>query len=279
MATSPDSRWVASAGRDGDLVVWEADTGATVARWNAGSKRIFQLAFNPAGDRLAGACHEGVVRVWSVPGGVLEHEFRCSDELPVFGVQWSDDVVLAAAGNAMLSAWSCRDGARRWAVETGTSGLFSMACDPTGTRVATGDFDGAIRIWTLDPLKELRVIEAHERPINGLAWSPDGTTLASGSNDHVVRLWNADDGSRRSELVGHEGLITAVGFNADGTRLATSAWEGEIRLWDTATGACVLRLQGHVGVVQDLEFTADGERLISGGHDGTVRVWEAPAVK
>jgi WD40 repeat protein/serine/threonine protein kinase len=280
VATSSDDRWVASVARDGDLVVWDVATGASVARWNGGSSRIYQLTFNPKGDRLAGACHDGTVRVWSVPGGALERELRCNDDGPAFDVQWTDDeVILAATGDGVLSAWSCRDGARRWAVHTGQAALLSMVCDPTASRVATGGFDGTISIWSLDPPKKLRVIPAHERPIGGLAWSPDGTILASGGNDHVVRLWDPEDGSLRSELLGHEGLITGVAFSADGTRLATSAWEGEIRLWDTASGACVLRLRGHVGVVVDVAFTADGERLVSAGHDGTVRVWEAPAVK
>ncbi|MHC5003082.1 MAG: WD40 repeat domain-containing serine/threonine protein kinase [Planctomycetota bacterium] len=275
VATSPDGRWVASAARGATVFLWDAATGAAVARWTGGSTRVYRLTFSPDGGRLAGACHDGAVRVWALPAGSLEHEFAC--DRPVLHAQWrNDDVLLAACSDGVLSAWSCADGQRRWSVATEQEGLTAVACDPSGRRAATGGGDGTVKVWTLDPPATVRVLRGHDRTVGDLAWSADGTMLASGAEDSVVRLWDVDAGRLRAELVGHGGIIKAVDFSADGTRLATSAWEGEVRLWETAGGACVLRLRGHVGVVMDLDFAADGRRLVSAGRDGTIRVWEGP---
>lgn len=274
VATSPDGQWIASSGRGGRVMLWNAKTGVADNQWPTATSRVYRLEFSPNGERLAGACHDGTVRVWSVPGGELEHRFE--GDRPVLQLQWSDDDVLLAASRDGLSAWSCDDDQRRWAVDAGQGGLASVACDPQGDRIATGGTDGTIKIWTLNSQKLLSVLSAHEGTVNELAWSPDGAVLASGGDDRVVRLWSADDGRMRNEFVGHSGLIKGIDFSPDGARLATSAWEGEIRLWETAGSTCVLRLRGHVGVVMDVEFTADGRRLVSAGSDGTVRVWEAP---
>ena len=274
VATSPDGRWIASAGRGGAVTLRDAQTGTSSNRWSANSSRVYCLEFSPDSGRLAGACHDGSVKVWSVPSGQLEHSFE--GDRPLLNLQWCDDDMVAAVGRDGLEAWSCNDDQRRWNIDAGQGGLASVACDPRGDRIATGGNDGTIKIWKLNSQEPLRVLTAHEGTVNELAWSPDETTLASGGDDRVVRLWDPDNGRQRMELVGHSGLIKGIDFSPDGTRLATSAWEGEIRLWDSAGSTCVLRLRGHVGVVMDIEFTADGQRLVSAGNDGTVRVWEAP---
>jgi len=274
VATAPDGRWVASAERGSTVILWDAETGEPIARRPVETLRIYRLEFSPSDRLLAGACHDGAVRVWSVPDGEMLHEFN--GEQSVVHVDWRDDrVVLGAGAEGELSAWSCEDGELVWALEAGQDGLTSVACASGGDRVATGGRDGTVRIWTFEQGKLVRAFAAHEGRVSDLAWSPDGAILASGGHDSVVRLWGADDGRPRAELVGHSGLIKGVDFNADGSRLATSAWEGEIRLWETSGGTCVLRLRGHVGVVMDVEFTREGQRLLSTGNDGTVRVWEA----
>ncbi len=276
VATSPDGQWIASAGRRGSIVLWDAKTGTSAAKWAVGAARVFRLEFNPQASLLAGACDDGVVRVWSIPDGTLKREFAAGQR--VLHAQWySDDIVLAASQGGRLSAWSVRGRQLVWDLETEQGGLDSVACSPRGDRVATGGDDGTIKIWKLDPPTLVRIVRAHEGSVSDLAWSPDGTLLASGGADRAVRLWGADNGRPRAEMVGHNGLIKGVDFSADGTRVATSAWEGEIRLWETVDGTCVLRLRGHVGVVMDVAFTADGQRLISAGNDGTVRIWEAPS--
>ena len=73
-----------------------------------------------------------------------------------------------------------------------------MAFSPDGHTLASGDIDGAVRLWDVaDP--------AHPRPLGqpltssgtgavcSVAFSPDGHTLASGNDDGTVRLWDVAD--------------------------------------------------------------------------------------
>ena len=69
VAATPDGRWVASAERGGRVVLWDIETGDALAHMQADTSRVYRLEFNPSGTLLAGACHDGSLRVWSVPDG------------------------------------------------------------------------------------------------------------------------------------------------------------------------------------------------------------------
>ena len=279
VATSPDGRWIASAGRDGVVNLWAAGAGTRHASVESGTVRVYRLAFSPDGTRLAAACHDAAVRIWTIPGTELIHVLR-HERHPVFGVDWlGSDRLLAATGDGVLSVWSCDDGRLLETVDTGQGAVMSVACRTGAAMVATGGEDGTVKVWAVEPLRVEATLSGHGGEVSDLAWSPDGTELASTSGDRETRLWDMASGRTRVILRGHTGLVKAVDFSPDGTRLATSAWEGEIRLWDTASGECVLRLRGHAGVVKDLQFTADGRRIVSVGDDGTLRVWEAGSPK
>ncbi|MFJ8433847.1 hypothetical protein ACIQ9P_21360 [Kitasatospora sp. NPDC094019] len=158
---------------------------------------------------------------------------------------------------------------------------------PDGTpRLATGDSDGAVRVW--DPVTGTQVGEAltgHTDSVQAMAVfaAPDGTPrFATGSYDGTVRVWDPVTGTQVGEsLTTHTGWVLAMAVFAapDGTpRLATGDSDGAVRVWDPVTGTQVGQpLTGHTGWVSAVAaFTApDGTpRLATGDSDGTVRVWD-----
>lgn len=154
-------------------------------------------------------------------------------------------------------------------------GAASVAFSADGTLLATGGYDGNIRLWAVDGMHLLRTIKIGQGTIWSLGFSPDGIRLASGGEDRLVRVWNVDDGMPMAALAGHRLNIWKVRYSPDGKWLASSSFDHDIRLWDASTGRMVRILKGHRQAVVGLAFSPDGALLASSSDDSTVRIWRA----
>ena len=80
-----------------------------------------------------------------------------------------------------------------------------MCRSPDGTRLASGSWDGAVRVWDAVSGACMHVLEGHTGRVESVCWSPDGSRLVSGSWDKTVRVWDAVSGACVHAPDGHAG--------------------------------------------------------------------------
>ncbi len=152
--------------------------------------------------------------------------------------------------------------------------VLAVAVAPDGSWLASGSYDGTVRIWDLATGRERAVLSGHTREVAAVAVAPDGSWLASGGRDRMVRIWDTATGLERAALSGHASDVTAVAVASDGSWLASGGPDGTVRIWDLATGRQRVVLSGHTDWVEAVAVAPDGSWLASGGRDGTVRIWD-----
>ncbi|HZF47607.1 MAG TPA: pentapeptide repeat-containing protein [Polyangiaceae bacterium] len=185
------------------------------------------------------------------------------------GTAWVATGLPAEAGEAL------RSGSLEAAIAGGHAGfVFSISWSPDRTRIASGGWDGTVRLWDRASGKELARLAGHKGGVRAVAWEGPGRRLASGGEDGTVRLWDGASGQELARLEGHEGRVYAVAWEGMGRRLASGGEDGTVRLWDGASGEELARLVGHQRGAWAVAWEGTGRRLASGGNDRTVSLWD-----
>ena len=116
-----------------------------------------------------------------------------------------------------------------------------VAFSPDGRRIASGGFDGAVKVWDAATGREVFTCDGHTDQVWDVAFSPDGRRIASAGHDGTVRIWDASSGQELlSPLRDASSAFYSVAFSPDGRRLAAGDIDGRIKIWDMAADAIPL---------------------------------------
>ncbi len=118
--------------------------------------------------------------------------------------------------------------AQRYAVDLDA---VRVCFSPDGELLAIGDGNGAVWIWSVNPLKSLGQLGKHQTFVNAVTFSSDGRRVASASDDRTICLW--DVGGRRliTRVGTHTSPINSIAFSPDGRQLLSGEHDGTVRLY------------------------------------------------
>ena len=147
---------------------------------------------------------------------------------------------------------------------------------PDGSRIATCDIRGRVRLWSVDSGEALHAWQAHERGIHMVRHSPDGRFVATASVDDRVRVWSTADASLAWEMELPDRKPRAVAFFPDGERLAIATSLADVVVVNWRTGEELMRGTEHNPrkMLQSIALQPGGELLASAGWDGKALVWD-----
>lgn len=278
-AFSPRGEWLATAGKDGLVRVYQLDNLELEPQILLGHRgEVLSVDFSPTADPplLASSSSDRTVKLWALD---------------------SDQPLRTVVGH--------------------TAAVGSVRFSPQGERLVTASEDFTARIWSVETGEELQRFREHEEPVFCATFSPDGMWIASGGYDKRILIWKADryepvestlvaevvDRLRGGpaeqktppyrELIGHTASIRDVRFSDDGQRLVSAARDNTLKLWEQpipkpgepiaaqqrqttaveelADDQCKT-LRGHGGWISSCAFL-DSDTVISASYDHKVKVW------
>ena len=202
VAWSPDHRWIATGGKDRQVILWDAPTGRERCRLRGHTDGVLSLAFAPDSKLLATGGEDATVRLWDLAAArcrrVLTNHHRA-----VLSLAFSPVGHLLASGeeNGLARLWDTETWRELHAFPVSVNGPTALAFSPDGRRLATAgggrDFsinwarDNRVRLWDVERGQEIFTLLAHSNAVYGVAFSPDGRQLATASGDNTARLWTA----------------------------------------------------------------------------------------
>ncbi len=206
---SPDGTLAATAGFNGDIQLWDAETGESKAVLKGTGSPTWAVGFSADGSSIAWGKKlaakdqnnrgplEIAFRLPAAGAGLADPEPVASQAgwiraIPRFGLlslshrkggKYGNDAILDVLTSGKPSGVS---------IERGSTDGFqhrSYGFAPDGQQIISGGDGGSLAAYTLDGRKAGFFV-GHESDVWAIAVSPDGRYLLSGSADQTVRLWN-----------------------------------------------------------------------------------------
>ncbi|MDX2116911.1 MAG: WD40 repeat domain-containing serine/threonine protein kinase [Planctomycetota bacterium] len=201
-------RLLLSVGEDGLIRAWSLATGRSEGNWPAHPGAAFVLNLSPDGNRAFTSGGDGIVREWDLTQTLADFN---------------------APGRGLETAITAPKQVREY--KHSSAEMFSMCLSPDGTRLASGDSAGLLKLWDTRTGVLLREAKGHDGAIHRIVFSPDGRRIFTGGWDSVARVWVADTLEQLLLLRGHQYMLYHIELTQDGRTLITSSQDRKLRFW------------------------------------------------
>ncbi len=302
---------------DGDRLVW-GDTAGRVSTWaEPGDEGRGTLRGDPVeGRAIAFSPDGGSLAVGTLGGIEVRHRTsgrRVATASLGRGKGWLGPMAWRPAGDAI--AWAqiesiglLEAGGKPRLLGSHPDRVDVLDWSPDGTRLATGDVSGTLRVqeggssrplggragtaaidWAPDSVRLARVGDHAVLVLDArtggdlwsvevagacaVAWSPGGEQVAVGTVRGPIRLFEASGSGEELTLEGHTNAIQELAWSPDGSRLASASRDGDVLVWDRTSGRRRRRLEGEAPV-HALAWSPDAAELAAADYGGDVRVWD-----
>ncbi|NOJ96011.1 WD40 repeat domain-containing protein [Corallococcus coralloides] len=187
VAFSPDGALLAVAG-DPDIQLWSVADSRPVGLLQGHTGKVWALAFDSTGRRLASGSTDKTVRTWDVER--RQPLLRLDMGEPVRAVVFtpSEPHLVTAGMRQPLRVWDVTEGRLLKTLGEKTVGVLALAVSPDGRFLASSGMEAGVKVWGLPSGEQLGTLTGQQGFLAALAFSPDGAFLVSAASDQTLQL-------------------------------------------------------------------------------------------
>ena len=210
-----------------------------------------------------------------VPFKVLDAP-ALQDDFYLNVVDWSSQGLLAVGLGPCVYLWSPQGKVTKLSDVGPNNSITSVGWALNGSMLSVGTYTGAVQIWDVNKVKQVRLIKSHEGRVGSIAWN--SSILSTGSRDKAILL--NDVRMRESafaQLQGHKQEVCGLRWSHDEQQLASGGNDNKLFVWsahsyDRPCG----KYTSHTAAVKALAWSPHQHGLlVSGGGtaDRCIRSW------
>jgi toxoflavin biosynthesis protein ToxC len=238
-------RWVATAGYDNQVILWDQATKTPVARsWH--DHLANHCSFSPDGRHLLTSSSDYTARLWALPELKLVSVFAAQEddvEMSVFHP--SRPLVATASRDHRVRVYDF-SGALLETFEGHRADVISVEWARGADEVISSSDDGTIKRWSLQSRSLVDDIDMEGVETDTVAISSDGTIFAGNDEGEIVVL----RGRVRRSIPAHDAGVKRLVLDQARGLLVSLSYDRTMRLWRVVADG--LDLQDVAGLPPDV---------------------------
>ena len=304
LSFSPNGKWIATAGHDGCVKVWDVSRRACITRierWEKNNRltrqdRISRLAFSPDSQQLAvSGMHDYIVDIWHPETGQHLAKINADHQVELWQyyglvrpIDFSPDSQRIACLTPhipntatepeaeSISVWNVSNGECVASLAKYPPGVmwYALCFSPCGeSLVASGDVNDKLQAWDTNSWEKIKTYPDYGADQMIPAYSAKGVLHAAAVSNSTnnITVWNVEHNKKIHTSQSDEEIMSSHFMN--GTKLAIAS-SHSLKVEATDTQQTVTSSYPHVANMPgSLTFSNDGKTLVVGYPDEGIRLW------
>ncbi|MBT4011677.1 MAG: WD40 repeat domain-containing protein [Planctomycetaceae bacterium] len=242
---------------------------------------ISSVCLQDAGDLMATAGDDHIVRIWNLKTGTQVHQLHGHNGWVRTAKFIGNSNILATAGDdGQVIRWDCVSGRQLDVLLTVDHAIWRIAINPQATHLAIGGFNSKV---TVVDLADKQITQQHQHPtsdIRGLAYSTTGDRLACGGRDGMIRIWSTTTGELLATVAAHQRRIRDLSFIKSDSYLVSISDDRTLRVSPLAVDPTNKNLGYSIALEKQLPFAltvCGGAQVAIGSSDNQIHLWDIDA--
>ncbi|CAN1242676.1 Transcriptional corepressor LEUNIG_HOMOLOG [Linum perenne] len=270
---STDGKWLASAGHDKKVVLWNMETLHTESTPEDHAHIITDVRFRPNSTQLATSSFDTTVRLWDAaePRYALQsYTGHTSHVLSLDFHPKKNDLFCSCDGNNEIRFWNMSQ--QYSCVRISKGGTAQVRFQPRTGQLLAAAAENIVSVFDVETDRLTHSLKGHAAEVHSVCWDINGDLLATASQESV-RVWSLASGECIHELSSSGNKFHSCVFHPTFSTLLVIGGYQSLELWNMAENKC-MTIPAHDCVISALVQSPVTGMVASASHDKCVKIWK-----
>jgi ribosome assembly protein SQT1 len=194
----------------------------------------------------------------------------CPSDKRTFVTGGQDDVAVVWGIEEQTDGLRC---VQRSRLEGHTDSVNQVSYSHDGQYIATGSYDGTVKIWTAATGALLHTLEGPAKEVEWVIWHPKGHAILAGSTDTMAWMWWAPTGKLMQIFAGHAQGVTCGCWAQGGKLICTGSEDRSVIVWNPRAGTPQQHIKGlHQSNIISICSHPESPIIVTGSEDSDSKV-------